>query len=229
MRSQLVTGSVIASLLLTGCGQGFKGTAGTVSSGSQSLTVEEQVVNVENEMRKAEEASVKAQEAMIEADRALSEITDEKGNINLGLFSKTKTSEVQSQFLLKGVMDKLRGVFDKVFARVETVKAKFDAARTALNDALNKLEASNPAHAALIAEIRTKLIAVDVMEGQFRNGMHLLAGKLDLAIVGLDKLVQGVTSFIPGWGFVVNMALDYLVMSDVKQLIGELKARLLAI
>jgi hypothetical protein len=67
------------------------------------------------------------------------------------------------------------------------------------------------------------------MERTFSASMHQLASKLDLAIAGLDKLVSGVTSFIPGFGWIANLALDYLVMSDVKNFIYEVKMRLMAL
>jgi hypothetical protein len=227
----LLTGSVMVVLCagLVGCGQGFRGTSSGSASLGSSGTNQPAAVDIDKELQKAEEASIQAQEAMAEADKAIAEITDDKGNINVSLFSKTKTSEVQSQFLLKGVMAKLTGVFDKVFARVQVVKSKFDAARNALVAALEKLDGTNPAQAALVAEIRAKLVAIDAMEGQFRNAMHMLAGKLDLAMTGIDRLVSGATSFIPGFGWVANLALDYFVMSDVKNLVAELKARLLAL
>lgn len=209
---------------LTGCGQGFKAQSSLSGSSNKSESV-----NIDAQLQKAEEASVQAQQAMSEADQALAQITDSQGNINLGLFTKSSTSDVKSQFVLNGLMTKLTQVFDQVFSRVEAVKAKFELARQSLMDALLKLDGTNPAQAAMVAEIRAKLASIDMMESQFRNGIHLLAGKLDLAMTGLDRLVSGATSFVPGWGWVVGLALDYFVMNDVKTLVTELKARLLAL
>ena len=217
----VATLAVVAFTGVIGCGQGFKG-----ASHNGGITA----ADISNELAKAEEANKMALAAMDEANQALAEITDEKGNINVSLFSRTGTSgDVQTQFLLNGLIDKLRGVFDKVFASVEMVKAKFNEARGKLMEAVAKLDPNDPAQAALIAEINKRVIQIDGMEAKFSNAMHMLAGKLDLAIIGLDKIVSGVTSFIPGFGWLANMALDYFVMGDVKALINELKLRLLAL
>src|SRR5690606_20584798 len=102
-------------------------------------------------------------------------------------------------------------------------------ARKLLADALGKIDQSNPANAALVQQIMSQMAKVDAMERQFSTSMHMLASKLDLAITGLDRLVSGVTSFIPGFGWIASLALDFLVMSDIKNFIYEIKMRLMAL
>lgn len=219
----MVTGSVLTVLAagLMGCGQGFKSN-GVSDAGAQA-------VNIQSELAKAEEASHDAQTAMAEAEEALKAIQDENGNINLGLFMKSSSSEVQAQGLLSPIVDKLRTVFNTVFVKIETVKAKFTAARTALLTALGRLDHTDPVQAAMISEITAQLGKIDAMEAQFRVAMQMLAGKLDLAVTALDKVISGLTSFIPGWGWLVNLAVDYVLMTDIKAFIAEIKMRLLAL
>ncbi len=220
----ILTGSVITVFAagLMGCGQGFKSN-GLSSNGAQS-------VNIDSELAKAQQANDDAQTAMIEAQQALKAIQDENGNINLSLFMKGGTSsDTQTAGLLSPIVDKLRATFDTVFLKVENVKAKFTDARQALLTALSRLDHNNPAQAAMISEIMVQLSKIDSMETQFRVGMQSLAGKLDLAVAALDKVISGLTSFIPGWGWVANFAIDYLVMGDIKNFIAEIKMRLLTL
>lgn len=223
MHKNILTGSVIVILAagLMGCGQGFK--SGNVASSAK------QDANIDIELAKAEQANADAQTAMNEATLALNAIQDENGKINLKLFLKGPAGEVQTEGLLSPVVDKLRLTFDKVFAKVDLVKEKFAAARAALMAALAKLDHTNPAQAAMIDQIMTQMGKIDAMENQFRVGMVSLAGKLDLAVTSLDKIVSGLTSFIPGWGLVVNFAIDFFVMSDIKDFIMEIKMRLLTL
>lgn len=212
-----------------GCGQGFK-----TSSANQSKATETGGLSVTPDisasLKKAEEAAASAQTAMVDANNALKEIQDENGNINLGLFIRPQTSsKVEVQSLLSPVIDKLKAVFDTVFAKVALVKQKFADARRLLADAMAKLDLNDPAQAKIADEIKKQLANIDALEAKFTDAMRMLASKLDLAMVGLDKIITGVTSSIPGWGSIVGLAIDYLFMSDVKALIQDLKARLLAL
>jgi hypothetical protein len=220
----ILTGSVIAIMAagLMGCGQGFKST-GSSSDSAKS-------VNIDNELQKAEAANNEAQQAMAEAAEALKAIQDSSGNINLGLFLKAgSSSNVQTSGLLSPVIDKLRATFDTVFSKVDDVKAKFADARQALLVALSRLDHNNPAQAYMIDQIMNQLKRIDAMEQQFRVQLQTLTGKLDEAVAALHKVISGATSFIPGWGFVVDFAIDYFVMSDIENFINEIKMRLLAI
>lgn len=224
-----MTLAVIFSVSSIGCGQGFKTSgapqAKTGDSGGLSTGTE-----ISTSLKKAEEAAASAQVAINEANDALKEIQDESGNINLGMFIKSQTaSKVELQSLLSPVIDKLKSVFDTVFAKVDLVKQKFSDARRLLADAMAKLDANDPAQARVIEEIKKQMVNIDKLEAKFSAAMHMLASKLDLAVVGLDKIITGVTSSIPGWGSIVGLAIDYLFMSDVKTLIQDLKARLLAL
>lgn len=214
---------ITVALTMSACGQGFKTTASNVDA-----TTAATATDISNELAKAEAANKSAQEAILEANAALATIMDSSGNINLNLFSSSSTSTVQGKGLLSGVLTKLSSVFDKVFERMALVKTKFAEARALLTTAMAKLDANDPTQALLIAEITSKMGAIDKMELTFTTAVHSLASKLDLASAALDKLVSGVTSFIPGFGWVVDFALDYLVMNDVRELIAELKAKLLA-
>ena len=221
-------GSVTVGLMMVfavasiGCGQGFK-SAGAGESGALAIA------SANDAMAKAEEANQQALAAMSEADAALKSISDANGNINIGLFSKSSSSSVTSQGLLSPIIDKLRATFNTVFDKVALVKAKFTEARAKLNEALANLDASNPAQAALIAQIKSQLAGIDGLEAQFSAKMHSLASKLDIATTALDKLVSGVTSFIPGFGFIADMLLDYFVMDDVKAFLMEIKMKLMSL
>ena len=223
----LVTGSVIAIMAagLMGCGQGFKANGLSSANSAKSAQVNEAIT-------KAQDASDQVQAAMNEATEALKSIQDTSGNINLGLFLKggsTSTSSVQTSGLLAPVIDKLRATFDIVFNKVDDVKAKFQAARLALLHALTGLDKNDPAQAYMIQQIMTQLNRIDAMEQQFRIQLAGLSGKLDDAVKALQKIITGVTSFIPGWGYIVNFAVDFFVMTDIQNFINEIKLRLLAI
>jgi hypothetical protein len=213
---------IFLSASTVGCGQGFRSNAagGTVNQSSNSAT------DVSDTLAKAQEASAAAQTAMSEAQTALNEIQDADGNINIGLF---RSGSAMSKGLLSPIIDKLNNVFDKVFAKIDMVKAQFAMARSKLADAIGKLDDKDPAQAALKDKVLAEMKKIDLLESNFRTKIHSLASKLDLATVALDKLISGATSFVPGWGFVIGLALDYFVMGDVKALISELKMRLLAI
>lgn len=219
----LINVTILAGLATAtiGCGQGFQ----TLNAGQNSAL---RAAEVSTAVKQAEAASNNAQLAIIEANEILKEIQDENGNIKINLFTKSSTSEVQAKFLLNGVIAKLQEVFDRVFEKVATVKAQFNQARQTLADALAKLDTSNPAQAAMIAQLQAELSKLDALETRFSTSMHSLATKLDLAVLALDKVITGATSFIPGWGSLVGLAIDYFLMSDVKALIMELKTKLLA-
>lgn len=207
---------------LIGCGgQGFKSVG---SSGNVTAT------DITNEINKAEQANQAAMLALADANAALKDLTDANGNINVGLFSGgTQSATVQGKGILSGVVDKLRLKFDALFLKVEAVKAKFTQARQALMTAIAKLDHNIPEQAAMIQQIMAQMARIDAMERQFSASMHLLAGKLDLLVVALDKIISGATNFIPGFGWIANLFLDYFVMGDVKTFIAEIKMRLLAL
>lgn len=220
----IITRGLIVAMVVTsiGCGQGFRvqGSGNSVGSNSTDISAE---------LEKAESASKAAQQAMAEADQVIRTITDEKGNINLGLFMKSSSQEVQAAGILSPITDQLRKVFDTVFSKAEAVKAQFNAARASLADALGKLDVNNPVHAAAIEQIKAQLAKIDALEAQFKAAMASLASKLDIAVTALSGLISGATTFIPGWGSIIGLAIDFFVMSEVKGLIAELKARLLAL
>lgn len=218
----------ILAVGLMGCGQGFQvngagSTGGALNNGEIESTTG---VDVQNEMLKAEAAAKEAELAINEVNALLAEITDKNGNVNIGFFQK---SETQTKGILDPILAKLRTKFNELFAKVVAVKAKFTEARAQLNAALAKLDQNDPAQALLYQQVKSQLVKVDAMEAQFSASMHTLAGKLDLVTVALQKLISGVTSFIPGFGWVVDLAIDFLLMGDVKAFIAEVKAQLLAL
>lgn len=219
--------AIAMAMSTVGCGSGFQ--AGGAGNGGQDLGAKTSTpVSVEEEMAKAEQASVDAQDAIAEAQALIKQITDDKGNINLNLFKKSAKSETATAASpIPGLTEKLRTVFDKVFGKVTDVRTKFNDARKNLADALAKLDRNDPVQAEMINKILGELAKVDVMEQQFLSQIKSLASKLDLAITGLDKLVGGITNFIPGFGWVAKYLLDWLVIDDVKMLIMELKYRLM--
>lgn len=189
--------------------------------------------DVSDSLAKAELAAKEANLAIQEANAIIEQITDENGNINIGLFKKPSGAQAQQAVGALGLLDpitnQLRSVFDKLFAKVMVVKEQFNKARQALNDALAKIDQTNPANAAMVAEIMAQLAKIDQLEAQFSTQMHSLASKLDLAIAGLDGIIKGAITFIPGWGSIIGLAIDFLVMGDIKALILELKTKLMAL
>jgi hypothetical protein len=215
---------VLAAVSAIGCGQGFK--SGSSASGNSAAST---IANIDDQLAKANQAAKDAQTAMGEAQDAIDQITDANGNINISLFTKSSSSQVQSSGLLAPLVAKLQPLFDNVFNKVNMVEQQFAAARLALADALGKLNQNDPAQAALVAKVQAQLAQIDALEASFRDKVHALAGKLTLAITGLDKIINGVTSFIPGFGWLASWALDMFVMDDVKNLILDLQTKLLAI
>lgn len=203
-----------------GCGQGMKPSGGTVESTAM-------VANADDQIAKAEKAASEAKIAIDEANSLIAQITDDNGNIKISLFQML--GSVGSGAGLNPLTAKLRAAFDKIFQKVTTVKQQFGVARQALKDALAKLDQNNPILASQIAVVTANLAKLDDLEVKFSVSMHLLASKMDLATKGLDLLVKGVTSFIPGFGAIVGLAIDFLVMDDVKMLILELKMKLMAV
>ncbi len=212
----------IAAIGAVGCGQGFK-------TGSSATTSAQAVANVDDQLAKADKAASDALLAMTQAQAALDQITDSQGNININLFTKNFGATANATGLLAPLIAKLQPLFDQVYDKVVLVKNQFSVARVALTDAIGKLNANDPAQAALIAKVKEQISRIDMLETTFRNKIHLLAGKMSLAITGLDRIVSGATSFIPGFGWLASWALDMFVMGDVKQLILDLQAKLLAI
>jgi hypothetical protein len=222
-----VTLAIVFASSAIGCGQGFKSLSKPGDNSSQSSNA----ADISAQMQKAADASAQAQKAMDDANAAIAQITDDKGNINISLFKTSSTPEVSTQGLLKPLVDKLNVVFDKVFAKIDLVKTQFAAARLALADAMAKLNAADPAQAAQIQMIQTELAKIDALQATFQNTVHLLAVKLDLASFALDKLITSATSLIPipGVGAIAGIFIDYYLMSDVKDLISTVKAKLLAV
>ncbi len=222
--SSLVCGSIIAVLAAgsIGCGQTMR--PYSVEGVDTSLNIES-----DDQMAKAERAAKDAQAAIDEANALIANITDDNGNINVGLFKKAAANGATTQALLDPISNQLRAAFDKIYAKVLLVKTQFGKARQALNDALAKIDQANPANSAQVALIMAQLAALDKLEAQFSTSMHSLASKLDLATAGLDAIIKGVTTFIPGFGSIIGMALDFLVMGDLKTLIAELKTKLMAL
>jgi len=219
-----LSGSIIAVFAAGSIGCGNTMRPYKVEGVDTSLTIES-----DDQFAKAEQAAKEAQLAMDEANALIAEITDDNGNINVGLFKKASNNTVTTQALLDPITNKLRAVFDKIYDKALLVKTQFAKARQALNDALAKIDQTNPANSAQIALITAQLAALDKLEAQYSTSMRSLASKLDLAVAGLDAIIKGVTTFIPGWGSLVGMALDFLVMGDLKNLILELKTKLMAL
>lgn len=222
--TQLLKWMTVASVFVSaiGCGSSYR----PLNHKGELSPLE---VGIEDHMSKAEMAAKEAQIAMDEAAALIAEITDDNGNINIGLFKKPGANAVTTKGLLDPITNKLREVINKVYDKAIFVKKQFATARQALNDAMAKLDQSNPAQAAQVQLIMAQLAKIDQLEAQFSTAMHQLASKLDLAITGLDSIIKGATTFIPGWGSIIGIALDILVMNDVKALILELKAKLMAL
>lgn len=193
---------------------------------SKDLTDSGLTVDSDNEMTKAELAAQDAQGAIDQANAALAEVTDDNGTINVGLFKSTGTS---NKGLAAPIVEKLTALFDKVFAKAGLVKDAFAKARQALNDALAKIDQSNPANQAQVALIMANLAKIDQLEAKFSEAMHTLASKLDLAVSGLDGILSGLTTWLPGWGSLIGMVLDMVFMQDIRDFILELKAKLMAL
>ncbi len=219
-------GSLIAILAAgsIGCGQTFRPFANDGANTQLGADIDETLA-------KAEEATQAAKAAIDEANQLISQITDDNGNINIGLFTSSGSQKVSANGLglIDPLLDELREVINKVYDKALFVKEQLAKARQALQEALAKIDQSNPANAGQVQMIMTQLAKLDQLEAQFSSSMHSLASKLDLAIAGLDGIIQGVITFIPGWGSLVGLALDFLVMSDVKALILELKMKLMSL
>lgn len=214
--SALLTASMFATI---GCGQGLK------SSSSASTTAGHQA-NVDRQMDQAEKAATDAQDALAAALAALAQVSDTNGNFNLGLFSGLK-GKMSLGNILGPVTDKLSEVFDQVYEKLALVKTKYAEARLALSDAVGKLDANDPAQAKLIAQINSQMGRLDDLEKQYTNQIHKLGRKLDLVEKSLDKIVNGVTSSIPGFGAILGIALDYLVLDDIYAVIDDFQQKLL--
>lgn len=225
----IVTVSVLAVIAASaiGCGQGMKSNAipnDKVGSSSSSSNTEE----IAAVIKKAEKANEEAKAAIDEAANVMLTIQDENGNFKINLF-QASNAEVNTSGLITPLIDKIRGPLDTVIAKSVLVRAKFNEARQMLMSALARLDDKDPAQAALIAEVMKQMASIDKMDTAFRTSMFKLGGKLDLAVDGLEKILSGVTSFIPGWGWVVNLGLDFLVMQDIRDFVLDVKLKLLGI
>ncbi len=224
MTTTWITRSMVAVMAISaiGCGQGFK-------TGNKSASNGVQAVDVSDQLAKAQAAAKAAEVAMTEADAAVAQMTDKNGNINVSLFTKSSTNSVQTQGLLAPLLAKLQPIFDKVLSKVTVVEAQFTTARGLLADALGKLNPNDPVQAQLIQKIKDQMAQIDLMEQKFKDGIHMLASKLTLVIVGLDNIVNKVTAFIPGFGWLASLALDMLVMQDVKDIILAFQQKLMMV
>lgn len=205
-----------------GCGQGFQSSSGGQNSAASATS------NANVAVQKAADASASAQTTMTDAILILSQLQDGSGNINIELFNGS--TPLPGKPILSEVIGKIRAAFDQVFAKVAFVKAQFAEARRLIADSIAKLDANDPHQAILIDELKQQLVLVDNLEAKFSEQFHLVAGKLDQASAGLDKLLARATGAIPGvGGIIVGIAVDYFVMNDVRALITELKGKLLAV
>ncbi len=222
-----VTGSVLAVIAAStiGCGQGMKSTGLPSEKVAASSSNTEEIAAV---IQKAEKANLEAKAAIDEANATLLTIQDENGNIKIDLFQKAN-APAQTKGLITPLIEKFRGPFDILIAKGVLVRSKFNDARQMLLSALSRLDDKDPAQAALISEVMKQLASIEKMEITFRTSMFKLCGQLDTAVDGLEKIISGVTSFIPGWGWVVNLGLDFLVMSDVRDFAMEVKFKLMGI
>lgn len=210
----------VLAVCAVGCGNGFR------SGGSFSDNAAERAQQVDDTLDKVQTATVDAQKAMDEANAAIASISDSNGNIKINLFA-SNGSTVQSQGLLAPIIAKLKPVFDKVFEKVSFVKAQFDNAKNMLNAALAKLNPNDPS----VIKLKEALAKVESLEEAFRTQVHMVAGKLTLALSGLDRLVSLATSFIPipGLGMIAGTLIDMFVLDDVRNLVLDLQMKLLAI
>ena len=220
-------GTMMALMMVTTIGCGQKMQSSSPSNKAQATGAGSSTEEVAAVIAKAQKANDEAVAAIGDAQAALATIQDENGNINVSLFQSN--SQVSSSGLLTPVIERLRGPFDTVLAKVALVKSKFTEARQMLMTALAKLDDKDPAQALMINEIMKQMAAIDKMESTFRSSMLQLGNKLDLAVASLEKLISGVTSFLPGWGWVVNLGLDFLVMGDIRDFVMEIKLKLIAI
>lgn len=215
-------GAVISTV---GCGQGFKSGGGADSSvGSASAP------NISDQMAKASQANKDAQTAIADAQAAIASISDANGNIKLNLFAKS-TAQVQTQGLLSPLLAKLQPTFDLVYGKALLVKQQFDSARNQLAAVAAKLDKNNPAQAATLQMIMDQLAQIDNMDAQFKVSMQRLVMNLNYALNAIDKGVNMATSAIPipFVGFIAGMAIDYLLVDDVKVMIQTFQMKLLSL
>lgn len=223
-RWNLVSANLMAVMAFAtiGCGEAFR-----AYTPSQNSSAEQSQKAASVAVEKAQQASLDAQTVMQEAQVTLRGLQDANGNIKLDLFMQPGLNPGSAG--LGALTAKIREVFDQVFEKVADVRARYTEARLRLSDFAAKLDPNNPAEAELLAQLQKQLEQVDALEAKFLDGVQQLAGKLDLLTQALDNITNRVTLALPGWGSLVGLALDYFVMSDVKSLILELKAKLLAL
>ena len=214
--------AVVFAVTNIGCGQAFRS-----SSQAESAA---KAAEINAQIQKAQAASLDAQRAIDEAHKAVSEIMDEKGNIRLNMFAKD-TSKTQTTGLIAPLLAKLNPVFDRLFAKITAVKTQLGTARASLAAALSGLNPTDPAAIAKIEEIKAELAKIDGLEATFRQQMHQLGSRLDLAVNGLEKLIGFGTSFIPipGVGAIAGILIDVLITSDVRDLVASVRYRLEAV
>lgn len=223
-RCVFATTFTMIALVSIGCGKGFQ--SGQLAESSIEKT--EVGVNVDDQLSKAEKASEAAQEAMNVAQAAVGKMVNKQGHIKLGM-SGANAGKIKIDGAMIPIVDHLRPLLDEAFAKFVVVQEKYHEARLSLADAIGKLDANDPAQAKLIAKIEEQLAKLDQMEEKFRQGVQRLAQRLDLVEVALDRMVDSAKSLIPGYGWVIGMVLDGLVVSDIKALILEFQGKLLAL
>lgn len=222
----------ILAFTAVGCGQGFKaGNNGTNDTTTESVK-QPTVVDISEQLSKATEATKEAETAMADARVAIASISDAKGNIKINLFGRSsKSTDVQAQGLLKPLLAKLQPTFDRVYNKAVMVRDSFARARVMLITAMAKLDKSVPLQAEQIELIMQQVAQIDKLEMQFKNSMHTLATKLNLALNGLDKLVSMATSLIPipFAGLAAGFVIDLLLVSDIREFIQTFQLKLLSI
>lgn len=220
-----ILGSIVI-LALTGCGQGFQSgkAASNIGSSNGGFSVDD------GTSAELEKAIQNAEKAMADAEASVKDITDKDGNINISLFTtNSQNSQTKAQGLLAPIIDKLRGVFDKVFSKVEMAKQQFSNARGQLAALLAQIQQADPTNSLRIQELTAQLARLDSLEGQLHVRMQALAGRLDTIMLGIQKVVSRATSLIPGVGIIADILIDMFLMDDVRALIAEIKMRLLSI
>lgn len=211
-----ITGSVgiLCCVSLIGCGQGLKSSGS--SQGSQSIDTS----SVNTQINQAAQAANDASSALQNVTTAINQISDAQGNINIGMFL------MGSDNPLNALIAQLQTYFDQFYTKAQAVESSLDSARTQIQQAIAQLNPNDPAQATEIQQLNAELAQVNSLDQQFSNAMHSLATKLGTAMTGLDNLINGVTASIPGWGAIVGLAVDWLVMDNVRTLFQDMENKL---
>lgn len=186
---------IIATIALTtvGCSNGYQG-SGMAVNGAAGSNDAASVNSVD--MQKIQSDVNDAQDSMQQAQDMLAQITNADGSIKIDIFTSSST-DFQTQFITDGLADKLGAIFDKIVAKVTSVKQVFSDARAKLTAASSQLDPSNPADQAQLAQITIMMSQLDSAENTFDTSLHMLASKIDLINNGFDALVSGANSICP--------------------------------